>query len=74
MFKLSAAAVLGLLAMPASAQVAVTLTQQSDATREAVPIFRVTVVGRTTAAISYRPRSGETKVDLIGTTLAARQL
>jgi hypothetical protein len=33
-----------------------------------VPIYRVTVVGRTTAAINYR-RSGDTKVDLIGTAL-----
>ena len=33
-----------------------------------VPIYRVTVVGRTTAAINYRGRGG-TKVDLIGTAL-----
>jgi outer membrane protein OmpA-like peptidoglycan-associated protein len=33
------------------------------------PLFRVTVVGRTTAAINYRPRSGETKVDFEGTAL-----
>jgi outer membrane protein OmpA-like peptidoglycan-associated protein len=33
------------------------------------PLFRVTVVGRTTAAINYRPRSGETKVDFQGTPL-----
>ena len=69
MFKLSAAAVFGLLAIPAFAQVAVTPTQQSDAIREVTPIFRVTVVGRTTAAINYRPRSGDTKVDFAGTTL-----
>jgi outer membrane protein OmpA-like peptidoglycan-associated protein len=69
MVKLCAAAVFGLLALPAFAQVAVTPTQQSDVVREAAPIFRVTVVGRTTAAINYRPRSGETKVDFAGTTL-----
>lgn len=34
------------------------------------PIFRVTVVERTTSAVSYRHRSGWTKVDLHGTTLA----
>src|SRR5580700_12227657 len=34
------------------------------------PIFRVTVVERTTNAVSYRHRSGWTKVDLRGTTLA----
>ena len=27
------------------------------------------MVGRTTAAINYRPRSGNTKVDLVGTAL-----
>jgi outer membrane protein OmpA-like peptidoglycan-associated protein len=69
MVKLCAAAVFGLLALPAFAQVAVTPTQQSDVVREAAPVFRVTVVGRTTAAINYRPRSGETKVDFAGTTL-----
>jgi outer membrane protein OmpA-like peptidoglycan-associated protein len=36
---------------------------------EQVPIFRVTVVGRTTSAINYRPRRGDTKVDFAGTTL-----
>jgi len=35
-----------------------------------VPIFRVTVVERTTNAVSYRHRSGWTKVDLKGTPLA----
>lgn len=34
------------------------------------PIFRVTVVERTTNAVSYRNRSGWTKVDLKGTPLA----
>ncbi len=34
-----------------------------------VPIFRVTVVGRTTPAINYRPRSGSTKIDFSGTAL-----
>lgn len=34
------------------------------------PIFRVTVVERTTNAVSYRHRSGWTKVDLKGTALA----
>ncbi len=32
-----------------------------------VPIYRVTVVGRTTTAINYRHRSGSTKVDFRGT-------
>ena len=34
------------------------------------PIFRVTVVERTTNAVSYRHRNGWTKVDLHGTPLA----
>jgi outer membrane protein OmpA-like peptidoglycan-associated protein len=34
-----------------------------------VPLFRVTVVGRTTPAINYRPRSGDTKIDFDGTPL-----
>ena len=38
-------------------------------TESGQPLFRVTVVGRTTAAINYRPRSGETKVDFEGTPL-----
>jgi outer membrane protein OmpA-like peptidoglycan-associated protein len=61
------AALIGLLGHHASAQVATGATQQS--TEASVPIYRVTVVGRTTAAINYRPRSGETKVDLTGTAL-----
>jgi len=45
-------------------------TQALSATRqEQVPIFRMTVVGRTTPAINYRPRKGATKVDFVGTAL-----
>ena len=32
-------------------------------------LFRITVVGRTTPAINYRPRSGDTKIDFSGTAL-----
>lgn len=39
-------------------------------TNDSQPIFRVTVVERTTNAVSYRHRSGWTKVDLRGTPLA----
>jgi outer membrane protein OmpA-like peptidoglycan-associated protein len=42
-----------------------TITQQDDQ----VPVFRVTVVGRTTPAVNYRHRSGATKVDFRGTPL-----
>jgi len=41
------------------------VTQQDDQ----VPVFRVTVVGRTTPAVNYRHRSGATKVDFRGTPL-----
>src|SRR6185436_10840707 len=34
-----------------------------------VPVFRVTVVGRTVPAVNYRPRSGDTRVDFAGTAL-----
>src|SRR5580700_714579 len=37
---------------------------------EAQPIFRISVVERTANAVSYRHRSGWTKVDLRGTPLA----
>ena len=48
-------------------------TQQSiDERGGATPIFRVTVVARTTPAINYRPRRGDTKVDLAGTALLPR--
>jgi outer membrane protein OmpA-like peptidoglycan-associated protein len=39
-------------------------------TNDSQPVFRVTVVERTTNAVSYRHRSGWTKVDLRGTPLA----
>jgi outer membrane protein OmpA-like peptidoglycan-associated protein len=41
-----------------------------DASAQDQPVFRVVVVGRTTAAINYRPRSGETKIDFVGTPLS----
>jgi len=68
MFKLTAAAVLGLLATSASAQAPANPTQQR-VTDNQTAIFHVTVVGRTISAINYRPRNGSTKVDLAGTTL-----
>ena len=66
--KLITVLLIGLFAAPAFAQVAIPPAQPSDDNAPA-PLFRVTVVGRTTAAINYRPRSGETKVDLVGTAL-----
>ncbi|HEY6361795.1 MAG TPA: OmpA family protein [Vicinamibacterales bacterium] len=40
--------------------------------QDQTPVFRVVVVGRTTAAINYRPRSGETQIDFAGTALSPR--
>ena len=60
-----------LLSGAASAQVSTpNPTQGATAgAGEQVPLFRVTVVGRTTSAINYRPRRGDTKVDFAGTSL-----
>src|SRR5687767_8358259 len=54
----------------AFSQTAPNPTQQAvPASSGTVPLFRITVVGRTTPAINYRPRTGETKVDFAGTAL-----
>jgi outer membrane protein OmpA-like peptidoglycan-associated protein len=71
MLKLITPMLIGFLAVPAFAQVTVTTTQSTEVNGQA-PIFRLTVVGRTTSAVNYRPRSGETKVDLVGTPLLPR--
>ncbi len=68
------AAVLGLaafLAGPSYAQAPPSnpTQQRPAADRDQVPVFRVTVVGRTTPAINYRHRGGATKVDFRGTPL-----
>jgi len=44
-------------------------TAVATTTETGVPLFRVTVVGRTTPAVNYRPRSGDTKIDFEGTPL-----
>lgn len=63
---LMAALACTLLSQPAAAaQVA---AGRQDSTDASVPIYRITVVGRTTVAINYR-QSGKTKVDLVGTAL-----
>jgi outer membrane protein OmpA-like peptidoglycan-associated protein len=59
-------------AMPvvASAQATPKPTEQSVATPQGgIPVFRVTVVGRTAPAINYRPRSGDTRINFGGTVL-----
>jgi outer membrane protein OmpA-like peptidoglycan-associated protein len=44
-------------------------TRDADRTEQQVPVFRVTVVGRTTPAVNYRHRSGATMIDFRGTPL-----
>ena len=54
----------------ASAQSAPSPAQQTVLTPQGgIPVFRVTVVGRTVPAINYRPRSGDTRINFAGTTL-----
>jgi outer membrane protein OmpA-like peptidoglycan-associated protein len=54
----------------ALAQVAPNPTQHSAASpQEPIAVFRVTVVGRTTPAINYRPRHDDTPLDFEGTSL-----
>jgi len=60
--KISAALLIALSAWTVSAQ---TEPQNTGS----VPIYRITVVGRTTKAINYRHRSGSTKIDFQGTSL-----
>jgi outer membrane protein OmpA-like peptidoglycan-associated protein len=48
---------------------AVSAQTETQNAGSSVPIYRITVVGRTTKAINYRHRSGSTKVDFQGTSL-----
>src|SRR5688500_1048519 len=62
--------VFGLLAGPAFSQTPPNPTQQTVVTPSGeLPVFRVTVVGRTIPAINYRPRSGDTRINFAGTAL-----
>jgi len=67
MIKVIVATVVAVLAVPVFAQVATPPVQQN--VNVAVPVYRVTVVGRTTAALAYRPNSGDARIDLVGTVL-----
>lgn len=62
-----------LISTPALAQVAPNPTQQPTqpvrTSDEPVALFRVTVVGHTTPAVNYRPRTGDTLLDFKGTAL-----
>jgi outer membrane protein OmpA-like peptidoglycan-associated protein len=58
-----------LLPVSAESQAQPNPTQRPLAEQDQIPVFRVTVVGRTTPAINYRPRSGDTRIDFAGTPL-----
>jgi outer membrane protein OmpA-like peptidoglycan-associated protein len=51
-------------------------TQSVDQTQAhqqgSVPVYRITVIGRTVKAINYRHLSGSTKIDFVGTALLAQ--
>lgn len=58
-----------LAASAAFAQTSATSTNQESESNEIIPIYRITVVGRTVKAISYRSLSGSTKIAFRGTSL-----
>src|SRR5687767_3804339 len=72
----------GLIATPAFSQTAPNPVQtgvtdapvQQGVTIDAQgrPVYRVTVVGRVVPSVNYRPRSGDTELDMIGTALMPR--
>jgi outer membrane protein OmpA-like peptidoglycan-associated protein len=69
----AAVLVSGLMAAPALSQTAPNPTQQQVETdSRGVPIFRVTVVGRSIPTVNYRPRRGDTELDMVGTSLMPR--
>src|SRR3989454_12365108 len=68
--RVSKVALMGILALsPAAGSAAFGQTRVQVEQVQPVPIYRVTVVARTTPAINYRHRSGSTKVDFRGTPL-----
>jgi outer membrane protein OmpA-like peptidoglycan-associated protein len=73
MFKRTAAVLLASAALAPGVVFSQTLPnptqQQVSVAEDQVPLFRITVVGRSTPAINYRPRRGDTKVDFQGTAL-----
>ena len=68
MFKLSSITVMAVMALGVSAQ-AQTEPQVREDSRKQVVEYRMNVVSRTTQAVSYKHRSGATKIDFQGTDL-----
>src|SRR5258705_13778283 len=72
MFKIIAAA----LVVCSLSLIQPAFSEQANPTQKAVssaqaegPVFRIAVIGRTTPAVNYRPRHGDTKIDFVGTAL-----
>ena len=68
MFKISSITLAAVLTLGASAQ-AQTQTQVPADSGNPTPTYRINVVSRTTRAVSYRHRSGATKINFQGTDL-----
>src|SRR5712692_10761398 len=68
MFKISSITLAAVLTLGASAQ-AQTQTQVPADSGNPTPTYRINVVSRTTRAVSYRHRSGATKINFQGTEL-----
>ena len=68
MFKLSSITLIAAMALGVSAQ-AQTESQVREDSRRHAPEYRMNVVSRTTQAVSYKHRSGATKIDFQGTDL-----
>jgi outer membrane protein OmpA-like peptidoglycan-associated protein len=68
MFKISTITLSIVMMLGASAQAQIQTQVPADS-RSAKPTFRVNVVSRTTRAVSYRHRSGATKINFQGTDL-----
>jgi outer membrane protein OmpA-like peptidoglycan-associated protein len=68
MFKISSISLAVVMALGASAQ-AQTQTQVPADASNPTPTYRINVVSRTTRAVSYRHRSGATKINFQGTDL-----
>jgi outer membrane protein OmpA-like peptidoglycan-associated protein len=68
MFKISSIILAAVMTLGASAQ-AQTQTQERADSSNPTPTFRINVVSRTTRAVSYRHRSGATKINFQGTDL-----
>jgi len=64
---LAMTAIIGIATIPALGQAPATADSQKQ---ESSPLYRVTVVARTTKAINYRHLSGPTKIDFRGTVLS----